>query len=257
MADLADIQDPRVTTFRALIARIDKHRKRNDRRGADLENRAIAGDLRDLISDISAGAVIHEIYHAEARDSGDDDASPISPASMAAFAEAGVLERLRGTARVLELLMPAWMSALDTAFILNEFIAQYAYELRGHISPGIAAARKRREAEEETSVEWAMRRRFVLLANYLSGRDGGSWVDILMEKRGMGRDAARRWGDDIDEREKKDCRQAGKLRRKNGEGAALLEPYAELEGMVLRYEVRDMRTLHGRFKRGDFNTRGT
>jgi hypothetical protein len=148
------------------------------------------------------------------------------------------------------------MSALDTGFIINEFLAQYACELRGHISPGIAAARKFRQAEEETSVEWAARRKFVLLANYLSERDGGSWVDILMDMRGMGRDAARRWGKDIDEKEKMDCRQAGKLRRKSGDGP-IPERYAKIEAMVLQYEARDIRAVYGRFKKGDFNTRGT
>jgi hypothetical protein len=241
--ELADIDDPRVTAARALIARIDKQKRRNDRTGSDLENRAIAGDLRDFISDTGAGAILYEIFHAEARDSGDDDASPSDPASAAAYDATTTIDLMRGVARVLQSLLPSFVSAPIAVTVLSEFLALYT---------GDASGLKTQSERDQTYQTKALRRGFVRLAWYRAGLVGGSWVDHLRDLQGLGKHTAQEWGDYATKEDKDLARDAGRARKTVGDGLPIPEHLAAIESEILKREARSVRTLHAKFKRGDF-----
>lgn len=242
--DLADINDPRVTAARALIARIDKQKHRNDRTGADLENRAIAGQLRDFISDSGAGLILSEIYHAETRNSGDDDAAPSDPASTKAFQSTTIIDSQRGVAGVMQYLLPAFLSADRVAPVLSEFLAPYVGKATGF------ALQKERDGTIMTD---ATRRWLVLIAWYRAGREGGGWLVHLQDISGMGKHTAQAWSKYASEDDKDAAKEAGRLRKQVGNGLPIPEPYASMERNILRQEAGRVLTLQAKFRRGDYS----
>ena len=251
---LADPDDPRVTAFRALLARTDRWNKRNSIEGSYAE----AGDIVAFLRDITIAAGITDAFwhriHADARDCGNDDRPVTDEIAQKKYVEAAERGLLRAAARALL----DFGSAMMPAELRNILVADLLKTSTGE-APIIAERISRSERQQDhRSILDDAKRRSILMAHHAAGLSNTKWMDQhilifpIIGREGTENDARtsrKRWNKLAPQSERKLARSAG---RKEKKGEKLTDKEKAVVDAFSQCSAKDLLELIIRASRNDW-----